>query len=776
MLGYIPMCFHSLHRAERRFTRCVRRCMDLWLLLGVLFPLAVYTAPVAAQERSVVVERRDGDITIRPNGEVRVVETWQPRFIGGPFRFAYLVIPLNRVEEITDWAVSEGGRDYVESRSEQPGTFAVDDADGTRTITWHFEPTTERSRTFTLAYTLRGALRIYGGGDQFFWKFIGSEWEAPIQAARVAVTLPSDFEPAQLMTQTYRDSAEAGGGRIVNGQTVEFTGGPFAAGDEWEIRVQFPHGAVTAAPPGWQARDDRARELQPVLNFVSLVLALVILLGGLLGVYLLWYTRGRDRAVETAAEFFPEPPEELPPGMAGALLDERADMKDILATLVDLARRGYLRIVERGDDADSFTFVRLRGADDTLRPYERLLFERLFGHRTERDLADLKHKFYKHLGELQATLYAELTRLGYFPRSPQTTRTLYTLAGIGIAVVAGGLGFVGYTLLGTYAPLGILVVIAAVLVGFALAVFGQVMPRKTPKGAAAAATWRAFRRYLQHIDRYTEVTQAQEQFDRYLPYAIAFGVEKDFVRVFAKTNTPAPVWYYPHSYVPYGGHGFGSSGWGAEAHSGGGDRHSSGGSGGPSLDGMAGRALSGLNAMSAGFFSMLNQTAATLRSAPSSSGGTGGFSRRRRWRRRWRLWVGRRTHRGMGKTAGAIMIVAGSAIFVVVALFVGSGYAGDQVGRSGAILVAACLPATSTGARKRSVHRMRHASAAPPARAAVACASWLVRALLSARTAVSSCCPGREPVGCDRISLISFKVHVQGFKICFVTDHPVASH
>ena len=42
-----------------------------------------------------------------------------------------------------------------------------------------------------------------------------------------------------------------------------------------------------------------------------------------------------------------EPPEDLTPAEAGTLIDNAADMRDITATMVDLAVRGYIRIEER---------------------------------------------------------------------------------------------------------------------------------------------------------------------------------------------------------------------------------------------------------------------------------------------------------------------------------------------------------------------------------------------------------------------------------------------
>ena len=166
-------------------------------------------------------------------------------------------------------------------------------------------------------------------------------------------------------------------------------------------RVQFPHGAVTADAPAWQAREERINAWQPVLNLASLVGALLILIGGLIGVYLLWFTRGRDKPAGDVAEFITQPPDELAPGMAGALLKEGVDMKDILATLIDLARRGYLRIVE-GEDRQR---VQLRAAAQ-IRPFAcaRLtnqLLDKLFGKRAERDLSSLKNSFYSKLGSLQ---------------------------------------------------------------------------------------------------------------------------------------------------------------------------------------------------------------------------------------------------------------------------------------------------------------------------------------------------------------------------------------
>lgn len=68
-----------------------------------------------------------------------------------------------------------------------------------------------------------------------------------------------------------------------------------------------------------------------------------------------------------------------------------------------------------------------------------------------------------------------------------------------------------------------------------------------------AARWLAFKRYLKDIDRYTDLTAQKEIWDRWLPYAIAFGVDKEYIRKFEKVDAPAPGWYIPDPtlYGPY---------------------------------------------------------------------------------------------------------------------------------------------------------------------------------------------------------------------------------
>ena len=62
----------------------------------------------------------------------------------------------------------------------------------------------------------------------------------------------------------------------------------------------------------------------------------------------LWWTRGRDPARNAISVQY-EPPDKLTPGECGTLVDNEAAMRDITATLVDLAVKGYMTIEQKDE-------------------------------------------------------------------------------------------------------------------------------------------------------------------------------------------------------------------------------------------------------------------------------------------------------------------------------------------------------------------------------------------------------------------------------------------
>lgn len=615
-------------------------------LLGVLVLLA--TSSTSAQSRSLVwvswnVDIFDIDTT---NNSFRVREAYEIQF-DGTFRFGTAVIPDDQLEAISNVVVYQDGRPLrAACGAETPGTYCVERVvEGTSIVYYFNSAITNESEGFTLEYDVVGALRAYEDGDQLWWVAIPSDkFGFPVQSAVITVTLPDEYRPRE---GTDPVATYGAAGRVrVNGPVVVATAtNGVAAHEAFEIRVQYPHDP-NARVPDWQAAFDARRDfednIKPILDLVLIAMGLLIGIAGPLGVYALWYSRGRDPKVGLVPTYLSEPPSDLPPAVVGTLIDERAETRDVMSTIIDLARRRYLVIQEDrstglfGISSSEFSFKRTDKDDADLRVFERDILRRVFKGKMSQQMDDLKDKFYVYMSSLKNDLYGELVEAGLFTASPQVTRSVYTGIGMAILVFAAVTGFIALGISQSFTETLVCVPAAIMASGIAMAAVGSYMPRKTRLGAEEAAKWRAFREYLRNLEKYDDVEGKAEVFDRYLPYAVAFGLDSTWIRRFSKVERVAPpVWYFPTYYGGSYSRGYTPGTPLSEAIPRArevqpGDIARADGGGGFNVDDMAGGLSSGLESMASGLSNMLESASKVLTSTPSNSSsgswGSGGSS------------------------------------------------------------------------------------------------------------------------------------------------------
>ena len=609
-----------------------RRVIPIATLSLIILLLASACDSTTSSSDTLHWDRYDVTIDINQDGSLHITEDQDISFNNGFFSQGFAVIPLGRIEEIRNVQLSEEGRAYDRTTiSGQPGTFTVNQYGGDLDIRWYFEPAIgPEVRNFTISYDITGGLRVYQDppSNQIWWRAIDSDFTADIRNSTITINLPTEVDAADLATGVFTHNYDEDAVQIeqVDGDTIVFRATNIDQGDAIEPRITFPQ-ITTASEPAWQAADDdrRAREerLEPyraLANILFLGAGLMLAVGGPVAIYGIWHSYGRDTPVEIPIDILREPPEDLPPGVVGTLIDERADIHDLIATMVDLAERGIIHIEEDHDDFLGFTTskdwkITKLGSFDGLTSSEKALARALFGSKSEVNLKGIRQSFGKQQSKIRKAYYQELVKRGYFPRNPESVRNWWRIGGF---VLFGGVAFIGFQLwavVGSFAPFAIAVLIGLGILGIAVILAAGWMPRKTPKGAQAAARWVAFRRYLEQIEQYGDLQEAQDIFAKYLPYAVAFGIEKSYVRKFARVNTPAPHWYGPR----HGRHWRGGR-WVTVDGGGGIDMPDV-----PSLDSMSQSFSGSLQGMSDGLFSMFNQASTSFRPYSKSSGSSGGF-------------------------------------------------------------------------------------------------------------------------------------------------------
>jgi uncharacterized membrane protein len=78
--------------------------------------------------------------------------------------------------------------------------------------------------------------------------------------------------------------------------------------------------------------------------------------------------------------------------------------------------------------------------------------------------------------------------------------------------------------------------------------FGYFMPARTVKGTDAYAWALGFKEYLSKAEKYRLKWEEKENiFEKFLPYAMVFGVVDKWAKAFAGLNTQPPSWYHGSS-------------------------------------------------------------------------------------------------------------------------------------------------------------------------------------------------------------------------------------
>ena len=323
-------------------------------------------------------------------------------------------------------------------------------------------------------------------------------------------------------------------------------------------------GAVNVPPPLLESRKRQFPENAFEINPLTVILSLLVLALGIGLIVRYWLLHGRDRAYLTRYYTAPpdaveqlepvfrhepvvvefEPPLKLRPAELGLILDESADTKDVTATIVDLAVRGYLTIRDVPPGflgRHDWLLTRKRGEVPDMLPYERTIFYGLFANgRQEIKISELKGKFQDSLRAAESQIYADAMDRKLFVARPDLVRTLTVGVAIVIAVLGGALTY----LLGiTFG--GGLVGVAVLLVGAVLLAVHRAMASRTAAGREAMQKTLGFRLYMSTAEKYRQqFAEKAEIFTQLLPYAIVFGVVNRWAKAFEGIDTSASNGWY----------------------------------------------------------------------------------------------------------------------------------------------------------------------------------------------------------------------------------------
>jgi hypothetical protein len=423
------------------------------------------------------------------------------------------------------------------------------------------------SHTYVIRYTVRGALNHFADHEELYWNTVGGEWPVPVTAATATVTAPADIGRIDCFAGA-SGTGQRCADRSASGATATFRQPSLYRGAAMTVVVALPLGSVARTGPILAERHDLANAFRATPWTVAGSLGLAVL--SVAAVVVFAWRVGRDRryvgvlpglvpehddpvveqrkslvgAPPVSVEF--TPPDGIRPGQVGTLIDERADLRDVTATIVDFAVRKLLHIRQlcrRGETKPyDWELTELTKPASGLLPYERTLFRALFADRDKVRLSELTGTIGAEVRKAREQLDADMVKQGWYKRSPRRTRritrTRAVLFGLAAAAVTGVLAVTTQAaLLGVGLEVGALV----------LLVFAGRFPARTGRGSAMLERVRGLRLYIATAE--AEQIKFQERvhiFSRYLPYAMVFGLAERWVTAFGGIDAVADddlYWY-----------------------------------------------------------------------------------------------------------------------------------------------------------------------------------------------------------------------------------------
>jgi uncharacterized membrane protein YgcG len=505
-----------------------------WLM--ALAGSLLFTLPVAA--RSWRIADFNDTITIGGDGSTAVHERITVVFIG-QFQGIHRTIPIEypgpRGTNYTLFLNVTG----VADESGQKLKYESHTTGDSRDLKIYIPGAEDSTHTVEIDYTLRNAVRFFEDHDEFYWNVTGNDWPVPIDQVTALVSLPDAAAgslQAQAFTGAYGSSQRAATAEV-KGSDVSFaTTDPLPMRGGLTLDIFIPKGVLRAPS-----------SLTRALWFLGSnpIVFLPLLTFGVM--FVLWWYKGRDPDPRVSIAPMYEPPAGFSPAEAGSLLEDQVHPRDITSTLVDLAVRGYIKIEEKVDQGILFHhkdyifhLLKPREQWNDLAPHELVMLGNVFPAGTDTELSSLKNRFYTALPAIRTDIMSSLKAKGMYLVDPESANA-YSVGAL-VVIIAP---FVIAQLMGwlnVFSSLGP-VILSGGIAALVWWLFARQMTAKTVKGARTRVELLGFQEFMNRVDADRLKLMPANTFEKYLPYAMALGVEHHWAQAFAGIVKDPPAWY-----------------------------------------------------------------------------------------------------------------------------------------------------------------------------------------------------------------------------------------
>lgn len=489
------------------------------------------------------------DADLMENGDLKISEDITFKF-NEKYNGVFRDIQLYKTSGVTDIRVyMADGEDLLEytlaskAKNGNEGIYTVEEKDS-RLIIKIYSPSKDEEKTFRLSYVVKNVAISYRDAGELYYKFLGKDNDTYIKSLVANISLPGEDKTGMVEAFAYGPSKV----QIskINNRLYQLKATEISTETLVEGRLLFPKELIPeskniqdkdryqealdeeAARQEKLLRDKEKRE--KTIGYLKIISLIINGIGILVFVIVLYQCRRKINRDILRLEYR-ELPSDCTPAVAAYITGMFVDSNVVFATILDLFRKGYLRIGTVNErvnaDNDIYIMYKTRDEDMYLSGHESYFMHWLFdimGNGEKVSTSRIKsfskrngQKFYETYSTWKKKVKNEADRYGYIDKSKfRQGAVLFVIAIAGII-----LGIVNAVYGNPYAFLDF-------TVGITLFIYSITLyHRLSDKGYLEYKKWISFKNYMKKHNISLNKDELLDTLDPTLIYALSLNVVKN---------------------------------------------------------------------------------------------------------------------------------------------------------------------------------------------------------------------------------------------------------
>ena len=519
--------------------REIKSKLTIGFILLIIIIIFSFTNLLIYAERSFEITDYQAQVKILENGDIQVSEIFEYNF-DGDFNGIIRTIGIKGSDGFKYFKASE----YFPEDKELEYTQSLDADMVTYKI---YDQSSNERKLFLLEYQLKNVAALYNDTAEFYWKFFDESNASPIGHVKIEVELPAAEVSAEEL-KVFGHGPLAGKVSIREDGKIVYEVFRLSSGEMVEARILFPTSMIPNSSKiinqnkfaeimkeelEWAKKADRGKSF----NIITILLIPLVVLFNIFLAIRLYFKYDRELKPEVEMDYYRELPQDITPAVLSKLMSiQGVGTKDIMATLMDLVRKKYLKIEEIQDrKKKDYKFILIESDTKNLKEHEAYLIHWLLysiGDGTSVTLKEIKdyakssrnqRSFVHNYNNWAKKIGQEFKKYNYFGESKEGLKTavkviFMELGAIFLLLVLGILFRVQWFI---FIPL----LFAAGFTGFGVIAYSALIRKKTQTGVNEYTKWRAFKQFLLHFSNMKDYEiPSIVVWEHYLVYAISLGV------------------------------------------------------------------------------------------------------------------------------------------------------------------------------------------------------------------------------------------------------------